>query len=173
MLCTQCMGIRPHLAARGKSLGFSRFAVGTWNIFLSYGGDGPSKLEFVQRRLDSCLVTSGKIGRATGTLLKVRRETQSPFSVSTAILGFLSIFKKNQASSPFESLNSKCLLWFQRDVRPPVQRRLGSRAFSMVSAGDSDISSYCEMKDEPAFKPQQGNTPFFRIRASWCAFHLR
>ena len=131
LLCTQCMGIRPHLRARGKSLCFSRFAVGTLNIFLSYGGDGPSKLEFVQRRLDSCLVTSGKIGRATGTLLKVRRETQVPFLVATVILGFLSIFKKkSQASSPFEALNFTCLSRCQRDVRPPVQMRRGPRAFS-------------------------------------------
>ena len=46
--CTQCMGIRPHLAAREKSHGFSRGAAGTWVIFLSYGGDVHSKLESVQ-----------------------------------------------------------------------------------------------------------------------------
>ena len=42
------MGIRPHLAARGMSHGFSRVAVGTWDIFSSYGRDVHSKLEFVQ-----------------------------------------------------------------------------------------------------------------------------
>ena len=41
-------GIGPHLAVRGKSHGFSRFAAGTWGIFSSYGGDVHSKLEFVQ-----------------------------------------------------------------------------------------------------------------------------
>ena len=38
-------------------------------------------------------------------LLDVRWETKRPFLVSTEILGFLSIFKKSQASAPFESLN--------------------------------------------------------------------
>ena len=42
-------------------------------------------------------------------LLDVRRETKCPFLVSTVILGFLSILKKSQASSPFEALNSACL----------------------------------------------------------------
>ena len=42
-------------------------------------------------------------------LLEVRRETQHPFLVSTVILGSLSIFKKSQALSPFEVLNSACL----------------------------------------------------------------
>ena len=41
-------GIGPHLAARGKSHGFSRVAAGTWGIFSSYSGDEPSKLVFVQ-----------------------------------------------------------------------------------------------------------------------------
>ena len=39
-------------------------------------------------------------------LLVVRWETKRPFLVSTEILGFLSIFKKSQASAPFEALNS-------------------------------------------------------------------
>ena len=39
-------------------------------------------------------------------LLEVRLETKLPFLVSTEILGFLSIFKKCQASAPFEALNS-------------------------------------------------------------------
>ena len=48
LLCMQSRGIGPHLAARGKSHGFSRVAVGSWGIFSSYGVDGPSKLVFVQ-----------------------------------------------------------------------------------------------------------------------------
>ena len=42
----QCRVIRPHLAARGMSHGFSTIASGTWDIFSTYGGDGPSKLVF-------------------------------------------------------------------------------------------------------------------------------
>ena len=29
------------------------------------------------------------------------------------------------------------------------------------------------MKDEPAFKPLQGNAAFFQVTASWGPFHLR
>ena len=134
---------------------------------------------FVQRRQDCSLVTrdtsgiSLRLGRAIGTFLEVRREIQGPFPVSTGILGFLSIFKRSQASSPFEALNSACVSRCQRDVRPPVEMRRGPRTFSRVSTGDSDIPSSCEVKDEPAFKPLQGNPAFFGVRESRCPFHLR
>ena len=59
------------------------------------------------------------------------------------------------------------------DMRPPVDMRRGPRAFSRVSAGDSDITSSCEMNDEPTFKPLQGNLAFFQVRASQCPFQLR
>ena len=100
----QCRGIRPNLAARGKSDGSSRVAVGPWGIFASYGGDGHSKLVFVQRRQNFCLVTRDTsailtiLGRAIRKLLKVMQETKVPFLLATVILGFLSIFKKSQAS---------------------------------------------------------------------------
>ena len=145
---------------------FSSFG-GNWDIFSSYGGDGPSKLIFVQRCQDSCLVTSDtsgnslRFGRAIGTLLEVSWETQCPFPVAKGILGFLSIFKRSQAYSPFEALNYTCFSRCQRDMRPLVEMRWGPRAFSRVSTGDSDIPSSCEMKDDPAFKPLQGNPAFF------------
>ena len=85
----------------------------------------------------------------------MRRETEGHFLVNTVILGFLPIFKKSQASSPFETLNSACLSRCQRDVRPPVEVRRGPRAFTRVSTGDSHILSSYEMKDERAFKPLQ------------------
>ena len=47
-----------------------------------------------------------RLGRALWTLFLVRRETKCPFLVATVILGFLSIFKKSEATSPFEALNS-------------------------------------------------------------------
>ena len=58
-------------------------------------------------------------------------------------------------------------------MRPPVQMVRGPRAFSRISTGDSDIPSSCEMKEEPAFKPLQGNPTSFQVRASQCPFHLR
>ena len=99
-------------------------------------------------------------------LLEVRWETMCPFLVSRKILVFLSIFKKSQASSPFEALNSVCLSRCQSDVIPPVQMRRRPTAFSRVSTGDSDIPLSCEMKDEPAFKPLQGNPTLFLVRES-------
>ena len=101
------------------------------------------------------------LGRTIRTLLDVRHETQVNFLVGAVILRFLSIFKKSQASSPFETLNSMCLSRCQRDVIPHVQMRRRPTAFSRVSTGDSDIPSSCEMKDEPEFKALQGNRAFF------------
>ena len=51
-------------------------------------------------------------------LLEVRQETKVHFLVGTVILEFLSVFKKSQALSPYEALNSVCLSRGQRDVSP-------------------------------------------------------
>ena len=91
-------------------------------------------------------------------LLEVRKETEVQFLVGTVILGFLSIFKKSKASSPFEALNSVCLSRCQNDVIPPVQMRWRTTAFSRVSTGDSDIPSSSDMKQEPKFKPVKGKS---------------
>ena len=56
ILCMQCRGIGPHLATRGTTHVFSRDAVGTWDIFSSCSEDGFSKLMFVERSQDSCLI---------------------------------------------------------------------------------------------------------------------
>ena len=126
-----------------------------------------------------CLITrktsgiSLRIGREILTLLEMSWETEGPFLVATVILGFLSIFDKSQASSPFGALNSAFLSRCQRDVRSPVQMRRRPRAFSRLSTGHSDIPSSCEMKYEPKFKPLQRNWAFFRVRVSRCPFHLR
>ena len=179
LLRTHCRIIGPHFTVRGKSHGFSRVAVGTWGKFSSYGGDSLSKLMFVQQRPDSCLVMrinsgiSTRLGRATQMLLEVSRDKEGLFLLGKMILGFLSIFKKSQALSPFEALNSACLSRCHRDVRPLVQERWGRRAFSRVYTGDLFIPSTCEMKDEPAFMPKQRNPAFFRVSASQCPFHLR
>ena len=106
---------------------FSRIAAGTWDIFSCYGRDDPSQLLFVQRRQESSILmkdTSGismRLGRGIQTLFEVIWETEGAFLVATVIFVFLSIFKKSQATSPFEALNSACIARVQRDVRPPVQ----------------------------------------------------
>ena len=51
--------------------------------------------------------------------------------------------------------------------------RLGTRVFSKVSKGDSDIPSSGEMKDEPAFKTLQGYPTLFLVRASQYPLQLR
>ena len=89
------------------------------------------------------------------------REAKRPLLVGTVILVFLSIFKKSQASSPLEALNSAHLSKSQMDVRSSVQKTLSAMAFSSVYTGDSDIPSSCEMKNEPAFKALQGKPAFF------------
>ena len=97
------------------SHGISQVAAGTWGTFSGYIGDGHSILHLVQQSQDSCLVTTDssviltRLGTIIQTLLEVRWETKHPFLVYTEILGFLPIFKKSQASSPFEALNSMSL----------------------------------------------------------------
>ena len=91
----------------------------------------------------------------------MRRELKRPLLVGTVILVFISIFTKGQATSNFEAMNSAHLSMCQNDVRPSVQKRWRTTAFSRVSTGDSDIPSSCEMKDEPAFKALQGKPDFF------------
>ena len=103
----------------------------------------------------------------------MRQETEVHFLFGTVILGLLSIFKKSQALSPYEALNTMCLSRVQRDVMPPVQIRRKPMTFSRVSRGDSDMPSSCEMKDEPDFKPLKGNRAFFCVRASRRPFHMR
>ena len=51
--------------------------------------------------------------------LELKQETEVNFLVGTVILGFLSIFKKSQASSPNEALNSVCLSRGQRGCEAP------------------------------------------------------
>ena len=94
-------------------------------------------------------------------LVEVRQETEVHFLFGTVIFGLLSIFKKNEASSPYEAFNSVCLSRGHRVVRHPVQMRLTPTAFSRASIRDSDMSSSCEMKDEPEFTPCREIRPSF------------
>ena len=113
------------------------------------------------------------LGRTIRMLLEVWHETEGHFLVGTVILGFLTIFKKSQASSAFEALNSACLSRCQRDVRPLFQKRWRPRAFCRIFTGNSDILSSWDMKDESALNPLQGNPAFFQVRASRGPFHLK
>ena len=94
-------------------------------------------------------------------LLQARQKTEFHFPVGRVILGFLSIFKKSQASSSYEAWNSVSLSRGKRDMRPLVQMRWTPMAFSRVPTGDTDMPSSCDLKDETEFKPLQGNRAFF------------
>ena len=48
-------GNRDTSRGEGEVSWFSQVEVGTWGIFSSYSGDGPSKLMFVQQGQDSSL----------------------------------------------------------------------------------------------------------------------
>ena len=129
---------------------------------------------YFQRRQDSCLVMNlNWLGRKIRKLQEVWHETEGHFLVGTVILGFLTIFKKSQASSAFEALKSACLPMCQRYVRPLIQMRWRQRDFCRIFTGDSDILSSWYIKDEPAFKPLQGNPAFFQVWASRSPFHLK
>ena len=73
------------------------------------------------------------LSRTIRTHLEVKQETEVHFLVATVKLGFLSIFKKSKASTPFEALNSVCLSRYHSDVITPIQMRRRSMAFSRVS----------------------------------------
>ena len=51
--------------------------------------------------------------------------------------------------------------------------RLGPNTFSRDCTEYSDIPLYCEIKDESAFKPLQGNPTFFGVREFRDPLHLR
>ena len=91
----------------------------------------------------------------------MRSETKGHFLVGIVILGFLTIFKKSQALSTFESLNSACLSICQRDLRPLVETWWRPRPFCRVFTGDSEILSSCDMNDEPALSLYREIRPSF------------
>ena len=74
---------------------------------------------------------------------------QVSFSSCQSDIGIPINFQEESGIVTFESSELGPPLNMSRDVRHPVQMRRGTRVFSSVSTGDSDISSSCEMKDEP------------------------
>ena len=73
----------------------------------------------------------------------------------------------------FSSIELPRPIEVSKDVRPPFQMRLGPRDFSRDCTEDSVIPLSCEMKDEPAFKPLQGNLTFFQVREFRYPPHVR
>ena len=82
-------------------------------------------------------------------------------------------FQEESSLISFGSLELREPLEGSRDVRPPVQMTRGTRVSSRIFTQDSDIPSSCQMKEEPAFKPLQGNPTLFLVRESLDPLHLR
>ena len=82
-------------------------------------------------------------------------------------------YQEESGLGTFWSIELRGPLEVSWDVRPPVQMRLEPSAFSRDCTEDSDIPLSCEMKDEPAFKPLQGNPTFFPVRESRYPLHVR
>ena len=82
-------------------------------------------------------------------------------------------FQEESSLISFSSLELHEPLEVSSDVRPPIQMRRGTRVSSRISTQDSDIPSSCQMKDELAFKPLQGNLTLFLVRESRYPLHLR
>ena len=146
LLCMQCRGIGPHLAARGKSHEFSRVASGTLYIL-------EIRREWQYETRD-CSATSGLLSSYEGHLGKLNYAWQENIDASggepggqASLISWHSYivipinFHKSEASSPFEAMKSAQLSMCQKDVRPSVQKRWRTMAFSRVSTGDLVIPS--------------------------------
>ena len=70
-------------------------------------------------------------------------------------------FQEESSLVSFLSLEFHRPVAVSRDVMLPVQMRRGTMVSSRISTQDSDIPSSCDKKDEPKFKPLQGNLAFF------------
>ena len=98
---------------------------------------------------------------------------QTSFSSFHSDIGILINFQEMSGLSTFCSTELRGHLEVSRDVRPTVLRRLGPRAVSRDGAEYSHIPLYCEMIDDPVFKPLQGNPTFVRVRESRYPLHVR
>ena len=105
-------------------------------------------------------------------LLEVRWETKRPFLVSTEIC-FPINFQEESGLGTFCSIELRGPLEVSRDMRPPLQMRLGPGVFSRDCTEYSVIALSCELKDEPAFKRLQGNPTFFGVSEFRYPLHVR
>ena len=99
-------------------------------------------------------------------------EDQASYSIFHRDIGIPINFQEESGLRNFRNIEHRGPLEVSSNVRPPVQMRLSPRALSNYCTEDLDIPLYCEMKDEPAFKPLQGNLTFFRVRESRYPLHV-
>ena len=102
-------------------------------------------------------------------------EVGDPASLSSfrRDIGIAIRFQEESGRVTFRSIELHEPLKVSRDVRPRLQESRGTKILSRVSTEDSDIPSSCEMKDEPAFKPLQGNPTLFLVSESRYPLYLR
>ena len=98
---------------------------------------------------------------------------QASIFPSQRYIGIPVNFQEESGLGTFLSIELCGPLEVSRDVRPPVEMRRGTTVSSGISTEDSDNPSSCQLKDEPAFKPLQGNPTLFLIRESRYPLHLR
>ena len=179
LLSTKCRRIRPHLAARGKSQEFSGVAADTWCIFSSYGGDGHLKLWFFQR--------SGLLSSYDGHRGKLNYAWQESTDASGGDPGGHAslISWQSYIGIPINFHEESCIVTFWSiELRVPLEVSTDMRTLSrwgrhLGLSLDSPqrrilhITLSCVMKDEPAFKPLQGNPTFLGDRASQYPLYLR
>ena len=128
-------------------------------FFSSYGGNLGYILELRRGwpfKTCVCSATSGLLSSYEGQPRNLHEawqgnmdtsggEVGDPASLSSchSDIGIPISVQEDLGNSPFEAFNSTCLSRCQSDMRTPVQKRQGPRAFSRVSTGDSGIPSSC------------------------------
>ena len=96
----------------------------------------------------------------------------SPLSSFHRYIGMPINFQEESGLGPFRNTELCGPLEVSSDVRSRCPDEVGYRAFSRDCREYSDIPLYCEKKNEPAFKPLQGNPTFFRFRESRYPLHV-
>ena len=96
----------------------------------------------------------------------------SPLSNFHSDIGIPINFQEDSGLSPFRNTGLRGPLEVSSDVRPLCPDEVGHRVFSRDCTEYSDIPLYYDKKNEPAFKPRQGNPTFFRFRESRYPLHV-
>ena len=84
----------------------------------------------------------------------------SPLSSLHRDIGIPINFQEESGLGPFRNTDIRGPLEVSSDVRPPVEM-IWDIGFYLGTAQNIDIPLSCEKKNEPAFKPLQGNPNFF------------
>ena len=99
--------------------------------------------------------------------LELKWETQGSSPILMGILGFHIDFQQGiQVSSCVEALNSAFLSSYKRAVKPPVEYRWGTWAFTRGATRESDLFSHCEGILGVLFESVQDNQELFKVEGN-------